>query len=1040
MSRSKENIAFLSTRPGGNPVYNLGRTPPSDDFFTDSLLDTSKIPTPSPTRPIVDQVPHYRPRRAVGNTKALKAAWNGSAKAAGTSSSASDRARPRSQQMKPALIQRPRRSSTPPRREDLTSTPSPPRRSVTELQSPTSESSPPKGLTDVYQRIADEEDLAAQEGEIEDEDDYTEDSVAIGGAHLNGDRALLDRIRQSRPPSSLPDSRRRSPEASAGEANKENHRHDGGSVLPDLTEMSFLRDLTDQDLAAKLTPHTIDHAKDRARLDRTLQNGKSMEFSRAYLRRNGSARAEPPKKKSPTAFSRAYTNPKASLASENVQNLYGKVDEEDRTERSSTDSAVTEKSEPPPNVPRTWGSRGKVGKEWLHKLHDRNGHPGNNVQKPQAPESSQIDWTAVAAEVPLPSIESSSTPQNTSPDLPRQATLHKQPSFDRTKEWDINDFTGQSLQVSNTPPVRVRANALDQLRDKEIESLEKRAVTTNRLGEIRKKDSRELLRKVSRSPSVGTAKRDLSGADLSRSKSREVKFEDAGEPIPDTPIVIYKGTTGDHKDEEHRETGVRQPTLSREDSLNKLHRLARAMSDSPRPSPSPEDWSLIREGEGSGEIPAVSNGEAPKPTLHSDLSRKSSKQVADVGATPQGAKVADSAKTPVVSGAWTDTILPDTVRTVNRPNDSSKYTQTPHVNAGGWIDTPMPHGKRSVSSLALIPAGEIPEGLTDGLDGKSSRPPSAGANDPSGITQKKVDIPRSALTGLLDKARQKLSTQDGVPFRESNDTLNLGDATIESLEDLLTLDNADMTTLIRMGAEFEAREQILRGTPGDDASAEAALLDRLGSKLDRLRTNIHDARKGISKLEHQVSYPDRPEDQQAREMASSCASCGSLCATFESTPTSTPTRVYLAIPLPRFFHTKQKDHWLPRPTLLGWATLALSVWYLSESAMCDRYCHPLYAEYYEWPEEAEPRFGYAIPTMLWRWSRVREFGPLLLGPLWTLLVGFVRIIGQALGLMDGFVDDLPSKSKDLPRLVTFDDGIANPRLGPDLSMRNDEYI
>src|SRR5437588_10168058 len=108
MSRNKENIAFQSTRPGGNAVYNLVRTPPSDDFFTDSLPDTSKIPTPSPTRPIVGQEPPYKPRRAIGNTKALKAAWNGSAKPARTSSSASDRARPRSQQLKPAPSHRTR--------------------------------------------------------------------------------------------------------------------------------------------------------------------------------------------------------------------------------------------------------------------------------------------------------------------------------------------------------------------------------------------------------------------------------------------------------------------------------------------------------------------------------------------------------------------------------------------------------------------------------------------------------------------------------------------------------------------------------------------------------------------------------------------------------------------------------------------------------------------------------------------------------------------------------------------------------------------
>jgi hypothetical protein len=1040
MSRNKENTALQSTRRGNNAVYNLGRTPPSDDFFTDSLLDTSKIPTPSPSRPIDGKEPAYKPRHAIGNPKTLNAAWNASPKSARTSSSTSDRARRRSQQLKPAPIQTTRRSPTPARKQDPTSTPSPPRRTLTDLQSPTSESSPPKGLTDVYQRIADEEDLAAQEGETGDEDDYTEDSMAIGGVHLNGDRALLDRIRQSRSPSSLPGSRRRSPEVRASESNKENHRQDDDTVLSDPTGMSFLRDLTDQALAAKLTPHTIDRAKDRARLDRALQKDSPIAFSRAYSRQNAGTTAEAPKRDSPVAFSRAYTNPKAGLSSENIQNLDGETDKEDRTERSSTGSAITERSEPPPNVPRTWGTKGKVGKEWLHKLHDRNSSPSNDAQKTQVPESSQIDWTAAAAEVPLPSVESSSTPKNVSPDPPKPATLQKQASFDRTKDWDLTDFTAQSLQVSSTPPVRVRTNVLDQLRDKEIESLEKRAVTTNRLGEIRKKDSRELLRKVTRSPSIGTAKRDLSDADLSRPKSREVMFEDAGEPIPDTPIVIYEGTSSDNMDTKDRETRSQPPSLGREDSLNTLQRLARAMSDSPKPSSSPEDWSLVGKAEGSVMLPSASNGDARKPTLHIDLSRKSSKQVAGVEVTPQAAKAADYAKTPVITGAWTDTILPDTAKTVKRQNDSSRYTQTPHVNAGGWIDTPLPNGKRQSSALAPMPVEEIPAGLTDGLDGKSSRPDSANANDSKANAQKQPEMPKSALAGLLDKAKRKLTAQDGGAFRESNDTLNLGDATIESLEDLLTLDNADMTTLIRMGAEFEAREQILRGGPKDNASAESELLERLGSKLNQLRTNIHDARKGISKLEHQVSHSEGPDDQQAVENATSCKSCGSLRAGLESLPTSTATRVYLAVPLPRFFHDRRKGYWLPRPTLLGWMTLAFSFWYLSESAVCDRYCHPLYAEYYEWPEEPEPRFGYALPTMLWRWSRIREFGPVLFGPLWSLLVAFVRILGQVFGLTDGFVDDLPSRSKDLPKPIAFDERIPKPKWGPDLSMMNDEYL
>ena len=1040
MSRNKENVAFQSTRRGDNPPYSTGRTPPSDDFFTDSLLDTSKIPTPSPSRPLDGKEPVYKQRRAAGNTKTLKAAWNTSPKAARKTASSGDRPRPRSQQLKPAPIQTTRKSPTPVPKYDPPSTPSPPRRTVTDLQSPTSESSPPKGLTDVYQRIADEEDLAAQEGEIGEEDEYTEDSMAVGGVNLNGDRALLERIRQSRSPSSLPGSRRRSADARASEANKENRRNDDDTVMSDPTGMSFLRDLTDQALAAKLTPYTIDRAKDRARLERALQKDSPIAFSRAYSRQSRGPTTESLKKDNPVAFSRAYTNFKPSSSRENVDNLHGDGDEEDRTKRSSTGSAITERSEPPLNVPRTWGTKAKAGKEWLHKLHDRNGSPSNNTQKTQAPDSSQIDWTAAAAEVPLPSIESNSVLKAISPEPSGPVTLRKQPSFDRTKEWDLHDFTGQSLQVSNTPPVRVRTTVLDQLRDKEIESLEKRAVTTNRLGEIRKKDSRELLRKVSRSPSIGAAKKEPFGIDHSRPKSREVKIEDVGERIPDTPIVIYKGNSTHTNDENDTHPGRQQPALLREDSLNTLQKLARAMSDSPRPSSSLEEWSFIREVDNHGDIPAASNSEAAKPTLHINLSRKSSKQVADAESTPQGLKAADYAKTPVVTGAWTDTVLPETVKNVTRQSDALSYTRTPHVNAGGWIDTPIPNGERQSSALAPMALEGIPEGLTDGLAGEFLKAPSAGMDGPEQAAQKQADIPKSALAGLLDNARRKLTTQRDVTYPESNDTLNLGDATIESLEDLLTLDNADLTALIRMGAEFEARDQILQGGPTDGASAEAVLLERLGSKLDSLRTNIHDARKGISKLEHQVSHSDGHEDQQALEITSSCKACGSPGQTSGSGPMSTPTRVYLAIPLPRFVQDRRKDQWLPRPTLLGWVTLAFSLWYLSESAMCDHYCHPLYAEYYDWPEEPEPRFGYALPTMLWRWSRIREYGPVLFGPLWTLLVALVRILGQAFGLTDGFVDDQPLRSKGLPRPIALDDRIPKPIWGPDLSMMDDEYL
>jgi hypothetical protein len=108
--------------------------------------------------------------------------------------------------------------------------------------------------------------------------------------------------------------------------------------------------------------------------------------------------------------------------------------------------------------------------------------------------------------------------------------------------------------------------------------------------------------------------------------------------------------------------------------------------------------------------------------------------------------------------------------------------------------------------------------------------------------------------------------------------------------------------------------------------------------------------------------------------------------------------------------------------------------------MCYLYCHPLYAEYYEWPAEPEPRLGYALPTMLWRWSRIRDFGPVLLSPLWTFLVAIVRLWGQVLGLTDGFVDAVPAMPSTAPKPIALDERMANTKWGPDLTMMDDEYL
>jgi len=1027
MSRNKENVAFSRARPGNTLISNSARRLPSDDFFTDSLAEISKIPTPSPTKPLDSPDPVARSRRTNGTAKPRQAL---------PEAKPTPERSPPAVEAAPGRLQSEKTPSHPSRRHNTAhgrrhkseSIPTTPRRLPSDVtRSPISESSPPKGLTDVYQRIADEEDIAAQEGELGDEEEFTQDSMA-DAMQANGDRALLGRFRLSRSPSRIPRPRRRDPDPGLEDDNKENERLERETVFSEPSGMSFLRELTDQALAAKLTPHTIDHSKDRARLDKALQKDSPIAFSRAYARGKANPLPNDARKEFPVAFSRASTRRKADLTPENLRKSgAAMVDDRVEADASPTGSVTTEKSEPPPNIPRTWGTKAKVGREWLNRNH-RNSTPADYDQSSHnlTADSSQVDWAAAAAEVPLPSVESSTTPRSEPPQGPASASLQKQSSRDRIREWEINDFTGHSLQVSNTPPVRVRTNGLGQLREKEMEDLEKQAATTNRLGQMRQKDSREPLGKISRSPSGEPLTDTAPESDLLQPKIRAAKPEDIGELIPDTPIVIYKAPLNGNGGLNDIQTN--QHDQDRRDSHNTLQRLARVMSESPRPSPSPEDWSLV----GKTDDATAPNGEGVNANLPQELSRRSPKQVAGVGATPQGVKVAEFAKTPVVVGAWTDTILPDTVKstTTKTRKELSKYTQTPHVKAGGWIDTPIPTGRQLSSAPDQISIQEVPESLTEGIGKEPSVPPpplEADTEVKVGV-QKGPELPKSALSGILDRAKKKRISQGDYAQLETNDTLNLGDATIESLEDLMSLDPDDMTTLIRMGTDFDARKK-LGGGVGSDASAEAELLERLGTKLDRLRTNIHDARKGISKLEHQVSHSEPPAAE-------------STAPTPQLNTASADAKIYLVIRLPRFFRDKRPGQWLPRPTALGWICLIFSTWYLAESAMCRQHCHPTYAEFYDWPDEPEPTWGIALPVMLWRWSRLGSILPVLLGPIWAMLVALFRIMAQAGGWSDGFVDGWPAKAASAAQTAAGKLGEAvdgGAGLGNDLSMMNDEF-
>ncbi|EXJ87830.1 hypothetical protein A1O1_04757 [Capronia coronata CBS 617.96] len=1178
MSRNKENNPLFTAQQHGR-LSSLGRHPPSEDFFTDSILEDSRIPTPSPQKSSP-----AKPRRAIGAGRVLQSTKDvgnkprRSSLAEYTASRATKRLQPA-----PSLT---RKKSPSPLRTDGPSTPLQSRYG-TSLTSPTSEcSSPPGGMTDVYRRIADEEDLVATEREVDTDEDELEDERQ-DTLELDvdvGDKPT-DEADENKSLTQKRASRESTPVQSPSETGRENMVDDRVESYSEPPTLDFVRnEMTDRVLAAKLTPHVIDRAKDRARLDRLRQSRIPIDFEhspkppRSTPDRNGrrndiasvasrgpimfnnvttvpkaysdtSAESTPHKrikafsratragahKKTPVddddgsdtppelrekerviAFSKATRRkhkPDAEPESPEVapgprlvafsrangrSRPYGAPYEPNGSEQVTQDpsngSVSSTVSEPLPESTTNAGKSLQAARSFLAKWRQETAEKRSAQKQESADDTgSQVDWAAAAADVPLPSVEESSTPRDTPPKGAWPSSVQKHSPADRIRKWE-NDFTGLSFQVSESPPVRTRLNHSDTLREKEIEELAKQAVTTNRLDEILVKDPNVRVRKSSSSLSPEDRRRSNPGA-LDTALENPItdgRQVGVGSHVPDTPVVVYKQSGGSREDS----SSSYKSTAESQSSLDHLQRLARAASTTPKSSPPVQD--LLREVEVESAIEDVAVPPVVRTTASPDQSPQPARKEVKHPTTYA------VAETPRVTGAWTDTILPDTVKTQRRPQKSSKYLETPHVNAGAWIDTPLVNGNRAHTAPFPNIIEEVTEEITNGIvaglaesvdeDGLLDEQPKNNQEDsePQRPANGAVVIPPSALSNVLNEAKQKrLVSRDITDVRD--DTLNLGDATIASFEELLTdaADiTADLTSLIKTGAEDEVikQRQREREAMGDSDTSEVAFIGHLTSRMERLMSNLHEARKGISRLEQRVSHSPPPDSQmeslqaqaaiasQGQDSNQPCSVCGRGRGrggdemhkhefAYDSTKLGIPVSYStFTVPVPHLFHPRRKDRGqiLPRPTWLGWATIAVWIWYITECTLCEIYCHPLYAAQYVWPSQPEPEFPFVLPTMLWRWSRLDvlplALGPGLLAPVWRLLVALYRVVGMFLGLTDGFVDD-PARQAAGARAAAgkvaaeatksvlnaaqgMNQGSGLPRSGegPDLSMMNDEFI
>jgi len=1069
-SPSKKRKQPINGLKRGQPLFAGRRTDRSlqqpPDFLTDSL-NTSDVPSPSPPKSPTRRDVRAKTRQALGNGRSSAAALKATSRInnenrppSTTSSSNKKRAqeplKPRSAPLKGHSPSKPGRSPAHNR------TPSPTRGRQSSITSPANpESSPGRGYAETYQRIVEEENLA--------QEDSIDNMEETGGYGFNQqdrlhelDRLRSQRLHQSASPMSLKASRRASP-GGAVEAptaaedkivDKESARHESDSD----SGVDYTENITD----TSIDSGSSQYAKDLQRLG-ALKSGAK-------------------------AFRKARIGERVGLSVENLQRRNGSS--ESLGSSFSAGSLSNRGSDPSINIPKAWGRKAKPGKDWLARINSKSGKFTGDVQKrhssgdqiiaenQQREWSEPIDqWIATAAEVPLPSSEDRLSPtRESSQGSTPTTTVPRSASLDRRRLWEMNDddFTGRSLQISESPPIRLRNPALNRIQEREIESLERRAVTTNRLGELREKSSREGLRRTQSSRSVEEPHKDEESAlpeanqrqdspikSYSQNESYEAdhvatpedSVHDEGEPIPDTPVVIYRNNSHEvaaldqrsgRKSDDESEIPLR-PAHERKDSHDLLKRLARVTSQSPSPT-----------------------------RQHIVPVQQSSQQntKATIEQRPHTAKSTSNLKTPIISGAWIDQTLDKTPQP-SRPNVSIK---TPLVT-GAWVDTPLPSGGRGPPMPTPSDPEEQKE-LTTGKIGAADLIHRLSPNNISSRPKLHIQAPlkysgpplaKSALEEILNDVKSAKGDMLPKASRDSDSeeepTLHLGESTIQSLEELIANDE-DFSTLLaptppspetsQPSSDLSPSSQALTTSTTTSRSSRLADLQsytHLLSRLTNLAPSLRASKKQIETIERAVSTVpiDKPrslvkrdpgecnEAGEVHDFLFPCQTCGCpgrMDPDRESLLKLRDSITTITLPIPSLWHWKTDD-WRPRLTWLGIFTFLSYALYLAESYARFKFCHPLYARtMVDYGVDINaPRPPFVLAKVIYRHTAIGT----LLAPFYHITRIALRLLASLVGYLVGFMfgDGVDGGGKGERQVGSRDARI--PRR-PDLSLMDDEYL
>ena len=643
-------------------------------------------------------------------------------------------------------------------------------------------------------------------------------------------------------------------------------------------------------------------------------------------------------------------------------------------ERKASESSLEER-EPPITIPSTWGSRARKNREWMQKIVS----PESSIELKDSVEAPEVvDRPQTASDIILPSVEDGSWTQEITPPASRPASaqpMHTSP--EKSKVWDADlDFTAQSLQISTSPQLRVtKSSKLDELRSREIQNLTARAVATNRLEEIRERNSEERSL-VSEPVQTNTEKEDVVGKEAAKETLKEQEpvveehrekttLKEEGERIPLTPITIF-GKAKDFDDYVQRN----KITLSRSSSSSScrprssqgvdqsrelLRKLSRSLSSSPKVSDPVNDPDTKREApnrsdpvkglelkEDPNRLEAVKQQEKKSRFSQSQIRKTSDAKKEEEKKVPNRSDfvLASGTSTPAVEADDPEERIAaearlfdlqdksergsirapspfDDVGETPRPKPDPLSLPTPKVT-GAYIETPLIRKARSTS-----PRSKTTE-VGPSSRFRDSRPP------------------------LVNTAKHVSAIED---LRRIQIESRVDDSTLDDLEFLENGAPAEMTETVKSTPDVEYTDSRHPLSQKEiDRRIEEIMLERMNKSLKATTTSIRDARKGIERLEEQVS--------------------SSFISVAQPLP-SDIMYINVKLPIPKLWVTQTPPKAGMKPTWkLTWIGLILSLltlWYVSESAMCAQFCHPKNSRVNTW-QPSDPFFPWAIPTKLDQWT------------------------------------------------------------------------